>query len=716
MIKELLKKIRAYNPDFDEDRILDAVHFQEEAHAGQKRASGEPYSIHPMHVALLLTDLNMDEDTIIAGLLHDVLEDTDYTFEYVENRFGHDVAVLVDGVTKLKKIQFKSKQENQAENIRKMVMAMSNDIRIIIIKLCDRLHNMRTLEYMSDEKRIYKAQETLDIYAPLAHRLGINTIKWELEDLSLRYLEPEVYYDLAKRVEKKRSERELYIRKIIEDLQIHLDELHIRAEISGRPKSLYSVYKKMYGQNKEFEQIFDLTAIRIIVDSIKDCYGTLGVVHTLWKPLPMRFKDYIAMPKANMYQSLHTTVMGPEGETFEVQIRTWDMHRTAEYGIAAHWKYKEQKGSHDNFDDKLTWLRQLMEWQKELKDPKDFMESLKGDFISDEVYVFTPQGDVINLPIGSTPIDFAYRVHTAVGNNCVGAKIDGRIVPLNTKLNTGNIVEIITSTASSGPSRDWLKIVQSTQAKNKIRQFFKKEDREINIIRGRDALEKDVRHAGYRYSEILKEEWLQSIADKLGFSTPDDMYAAAGYGSITINQITSKLRELHKEKHRNEAPLIPIEPKRDTKKANEQGVSVKGIDNVQVKFAKCCTPVPGDEIIGYVTKGRGVSIHRSDCQTIANADPDRFIDVYWNNRESDTYQVEIEIMAIDRIGYISEVTRKISDTKLNVISITTRVTKDNIVLINVMIAVRNIESLTRLIDSIRNIKSTIDVYRIHQKG
>lgn len=715
MLDTLIDKIRSYNPGMDESRIRDAFRFQVEAHEGQMRASGEPYSIHPFHVALLLADLNMDDDTIIAGLLHDVLEDTDFSYEYVEERFGHDVVILVDGVTKLKKIKFKSKQENQAENVRKMMMAMANDIRIIIIKLCDRLHNMRTLEYMTKEQQVSKALETLEIYAPLAHRLGINTIKWELEDRSLRYLEPEIYYDLVNRIEKKRSERQAYINDIMESLRVKLVEVDIDPNITGRPKGLYSIYKKMYMQDKAFEQIFDLTAIRVIVDSIKDCYGVLGVVHTMWKPLPNRFKDYIAMPKPNMYQSLHTTVIGPEGETFEVQIRTWDMHKTAEYGIAAHWKYKENIPGTDNFDEKLTWLRQLMEWQKDLKDPKEFMETLKGDFFSDEVYVFTPQGDVINLPQGSTPLDFAYRVHTAVGNNCVGARIDGRIVPLQTQLRNGNIVEIITSANSTGPSRDWLNIVKSNQAKNKIRQFFKKEDRDINIVRGREMLEKETKRLGYRYMEILKDEWLKSVGEKLAFHSIDDMYAALGYGSVTLAQVMSKLREIHREHYKPEqkSPEQMVAPRR---KENDQGVSIKGVDNIQVKFAKCCTPVPGDDIVGYVTRGRGVSIHRADCKNMQDAPADRFVEVFWTNRETDTFEVEIQILAIDGTGVLSEVTSRIAEAKLSMSNLNARTTKDKLVFINVTIQVRNADSLTRLIESLRGLKSTIDVFRVNRKG
>ena len=621
MIENLILKIEQYNPQADMKQIIKAYNFAESAHEGQYRNSGEKFFIHPYNVAMILADLNMDTSTIIAGLLHDVLEDTDVTYETLAEEFGEEVANLVEGVTKLKKLNYKTKQESQAENLRKMVVAMAKDIRVIIIKLADRLHNMRTLEYMSDEKKKEKALETLEIYAPLAHRLGISKIKWELEDLSLRYLDPEGYYDLVDKVSKQRKEREAYIQFIIDMLKTKIDEMEIPCEISGRPKSFYSIYRKMVYQNKNFEQIFDLTAIRVIVDTVKDCYGVLGIVHTMWKPIPGRFKDYIAMPKPNMYQSLHTTVIGPQGEPFEVQIRTWEMHRTAEYGIAAHWKYKEGTIKADNFDEKLTWLRQMLEWQKEMKDPKEFMESLKIDFFTDEVFVFTPKGDVINLPNGSTPIDFAYRVHTAVGNNCVGAKVDGRIVPLDYKLKNGNIVEVITSANSTGPSRDWLKIVKSSQAKSKIRQWFKREERDLNIVKGKDILEKEVKRQGYKLTEMLKEDWLKSIASKLSLSSVDDLYAGLGYGSITLSQVIPKLKEFHKDyyKLRDEKNLLESNsnvyaPKKENRFT--QGVTVKGVDNIKVRFSKCCNPVPGDEIVGYITRGRGVSVHRKDCPNI----------------------------------------------------------------------------------------------------
>ena len=580
MLEKLIAKVEQYNPQADMALIIKAYSFGDAAHEGQFRNSGEKFFIHPFHVAMILADLNMDTATIVAGLLHDVIEDTDITYEDMANEFSVEIADLVDGVTKLKKLEYKTKQENQAENLRKMVLAMAKDIRVIIVKLADRLHNMRTLEYMTDEKKKEKALETLEIYAPLAHRLGISKIKWELEDLSLRYLEPEKYYDLVEKVSRKRREREAYIQEIIHSLQKQLDDMNIHCEISGRPKNFYSIYKKMAIQGKDFEEIFDLTAIRVLVDTIKDCYGVLGIVHTLWKPLPGRFKDYIAMPKPNMYQSLHTTVIGDEGEIFEVQIRTYEMHRTAEYGIAAHWKYKEGKSKTESFDKKLAWLRQLLEWQSDLKDPKDFMETLKIDFFTDEVFVFTPRGDVINLPEGSTPIDFAYRVHTDIGNSCVGAKINGRIVPLNYQLRNGNIVEIITSVNSNGPSRDWLDIVKSTQAKSKIRQWFKLKDKDTNAIKGKEALEKELKRQGYKVNEILREDWLKSIANKASINTVEDLYASIGYGNIRLNQVITKLKDFYSEYYRthHEEEFL----KEQTKKTQERKKS-KGSQGVSIR-------------------------------------------------------------------------------------------------------------------------------------
>lgn len=718
MLENLILKIEQYNPHADLRLIVKAYSFARDAHDGQYRNSGENFFIHPFNVALILADLNMDTSTIIAGLLHDVIEDTEISYETIAEEFGVEISDLVDGVTKLKKLQYKTKQENQAENLRKMVLAMAKDIRVIIVKLADRLHNMRTLEYMNDAKRKEKALETLEIYAPLAHRLGISKIKWELEDLSLRYLDPTNYYDLVERVSKRRQEREEYIKSIIKTLSNKLDKVKIEYDISGRPKNFYSIYKKMIHQGKAFEQIFDLTAIRVLVNNVKDCYEVLGIVHNLWKPLPGRFKDYIAMPKPNMYQSIHTTVIGPKGETFEVQIRTWEMHKTAEYGIAAHWKYKEGTNKSDNFDEKLTWLRQLLEWQSDLNDPKDFMETLKIDFFTDEVFVFTPKGDVINLPDGSTPIDFAYRVHSEVGDKCVGAKVDGRIVPLNYKLKNGNIVEVITSTNSNGPSRDWLKIVKSTQAKNKIRQWFKAKEKDVNIIRGKDMLEKEIRRLGYKYSEILKEQWIKNIGSKMSLNSIDDLYAAIGYGSITLNQVISKLRVFYNEENKidHESELLENKINQSVeKKKNKptQGINIKGIDNIKVRFAKCCNPVPGDEIIGYITRGRGVSVHRTDCPNIGlSDDTERFIEVNWDHEKKASYPAEIQIEASDRSGLLSEITQKISDSDLGLISLNARTNKNKIAFVSLTLEIKSIEDLRELMKKIKKIKNVLDVYRV----
>lgn len=719
MLEKLLQKIEQYNPQADMQLIIKAYHFAEAAHESQVRNSGEKYFIHPFNVALLLADLNMDTATIIAGLLHDVIEDTNIAYETIAEEFGTEIADLVDGVTKLKMLQYKTKQESQAENLRKMVLAMAKDIRVIIVKLADRLHNMRTLEYMTDKKKKEKAIETLEIYAPIAHRLGISKIKWELEDLSLRYLDSERYYELVEKVQKRRLEREKFIQDIIKELYKKLSELGIQCEISGRPKNFYSIYKKMVYQGKLFEQIYDLTAVRIIVDNIKDCYGALGIVHTLWKPLPGRFKDYIAMPKPNMYQSLHTTVIGPKGEIFEVQIRTWEMHRTAEYGIAAHWKYKEGSSKANNFDEKLTWLRQLLEWQNDLKDPKDFMETLKIDFFTDEVFVFTPKGDVINLPDGSTPIDFAYRVHTAVGNACVGSKVDGRIVPLNYKLKNGNIVEIITNPNSNGPSRDWLKIVKSTQAKSKIKQFFKLKEKDLNIAKGKESLEKELKRLGYKTTEILKEEWLKNISNKLSINTIDDLYAALGYGSITLNQVTIKLRDYYNEFYKItdekafvESKIQAAQPKKTYK--STQGISVKGVDNVKVRFSKCCNPVPGDEIIGFITRGRGVSIHRRDCPNIlaSEEEQERLIEVEWDFQKRASYHAEIQVRAVDRPGLLAEIAIRINDGDVGLVSLNARTSKEKIVVINMTLEIHDIEQLKDLMRKMRKIKNVMDVFRV----
>ncbi|KXG76994.1 RelA/SpoT family protein [Thermotalea metallivorans] len=720
MLENLLAKIQQYNSNSDLSLIIKAYNFAENAHEGQVRKSGEKYFVHPVEVAKILVELEMDDSTIIAGLLHDVIEDTKYGYDQIKKEFGEEIALLVEGVTKLGTLTYETKEERQAESLRKMFIAMAKDIRVIIIKLADRLHNMRTLKYMNENKKKEKAMETLEIYAPIAHRLGISKIKWELEDLALRYIDPEGYYDLVEKVAKKRREREEYINQVIKQLEEALRSVQIKFEISGRPKHFYSIYRKMVYQHKTFEEIFDLTAIRIIVDTVKDCYGVLGIVHTMWKPIPGRFKDYIAMPKPNMYQSLHTTVIGPKGEPFEIQIRTWEMHRIAEYGIAAHWKYKEGKTGEEDFDDKLRWLRQLLEWQRDLKDPKEFMESLKIDLFTNEVFVFTPKGDVIDLPAGSTPIDFAYKIHSAVGNSCIGAKVDGRIVPLDYKLKNGNIVEILTSSHSNGPSRDWLKFVKSTQAKNRIRQWFKKERKEENIEKGREMLEKEIRRNGYDIQALLKPQWLNVLVKKFNFNGIEDLYAAIGYGGIMLNQVIPKLKEMYKQGQKEEKTIEDsltvhskqYKPKQDKK--DTQGVKVKGIDNILVRFAKCCNPVPGDDIIGFITRGRGVSVHRKDCVNVVNETDavDRFIEVEWDEGRQISYQSEIQIIAADRKGLLSEITNVLSETKLTVTAVNARTNREKIAIINLTVEITNVNQLDKLINKIRNMQGVIDVYRV----
>ena len=722
MLQHLLEKIKKYNPTCNFSLIEKTYNFAVNAHQGQKRVSGEDYIIHPTAVAEILADLNMDNTTIAAGMLHDVVEDTKYSYSDIKEIFGEEIAMLVDGVTKLGKLEYRTKEEQQAENLRKMFIAMAKDIRVILIKLADRLHNLRTLKYMSPDKQFEKATETLEIYAPIAHRLGISKIKWEMEDLSLRYIDPERYYELVDKVAKKRQEREEYINYVINTLNEKNKEMGIEAQIEGRPKNFYSIYKKMYHQNKAFEQIFDLTAVRVIVDTVKDCYGVLGIVHTLWKPIPGRFKDYIAMPKPNMYQSLHTTVIGPNGEPFEVQIRTWEMHRTSEFGIAAHWKYKEGRTSQNEFDEKLKWLRQMLEWQNEVRDTKEFMETLKIDLVIDEVYVFTPKGDVIDLPVDSTPIDFAYKIHSAVGNKCVGAKINGKIVPLDYTLQNGDIVEIITSANSNGPSRDWLKIVKSSQAKNKIRQWFKKDKKEENIQKGKEQFEKEIKRLGYTPSQVLKNEWLEQTYKKFGLHSLDDLYASIGYGGLTLNQVTMKLKE---EIRKNQKAEIKDEDqiekqiaKSMSQKARrtDKGIKVKDIENALIRFSKCCNPVPGDEIIGYITKGRGVSIHRTDCPNAKDLlnEPERLIDVEWNIQSQVSYNADLQIRANDRQGLLAEVTSIINESKINIVSFYSRTSKDKVANINFILEINDIEQLNKLIRKFRRVEGVLDVFRAKQ--
>ena len=723
MLGNIINQIESYNPNADLDIVVKAYNYAEMAHSNaQTRFSGERYFIHPYNVALILADLHMDVQTICAGLLHDVVEDTGITFDEIKNEFGIEIANMVDGVTKLSKVKYRNKEERQAESLRKMIVAMSKDIRVVIIKLADRLHNIRTLQYMPKEKQYQKAMETIEIYAPIANRLGIASIKWELEDLSLKYIDPEGYEDLLTKVQEKSEKRKGYISHIIDIIKEKLDEQKMDADIKGRPKSLYSIYKKMYFKNRSFEQIYDLIAIRIIVDSIKDCYGALGIVHTLWKPVPGRFKDYIAMPKPNMYQSLHTTLIGPEGEPFEIQIRTLEMHQTAEYGIAAHWKYKEGINENTNYEEKLNWLRQMLEWQQETNDPQEFMEALKIDLYTDEVFVFTPKGEVVNLPTGSTPIDFAYRVHTAVGNRCVGAKINGRIVPLDTKLRTGDQVEILTSQSSGGPSRDWLKIAASSQAKSKIRKFFKERDKDFNVEKGKELIEREIKKQGYQVAELLKDDWIKTVADKYNMFTVSNLYAAVGSGGITENQIVNRLKLIYLEKNKDKLELEKIEnleksmdakiPKRIEKHAS--GVIIKGIDNIKIRFSKCCNPVPGDAIVGYITRGRGVSIHRADCTNIhdlSDSDDQRFIEVQWDHKEKATFISELQIKALDRPKLLQDITSLYVDAKLNAISLNLRINKEKIAIVDIGFEINQTKQIEDLIKKIKRLDGVLEVYR-----
>ena len=657
-------------------------------------------------------------------MLHDVIEDTDVSSEYIEKEFSKEIALLVNGVTKLKNLEFKSYEEKQAENLRKMFLAMATDIRVVIIKLADRLHNMRTLKYQSENKQIEKAKETLEIYAPLAHRLGISTIKWELEDLSLKFLQPDAYFEIANKIEGTRFEREEYIKHVIAEIREKLQEMNIKADIEGRPKHIYSIYKKMKTKNKTFDEVYDLIAVRVIVKTVKDCYGVLGLMHTLWKPIPMRFKDYIAVPKPNMYQSLHTTLLGNDGKPFEVQIRTYEMHKTAEYGIAAHWKYKEkeygQKSTDGSMDERLAWLRELMEWQTELKDSKEFMETLKIDYFSDDVYVFTPKGDVKDFVAGSTPLDFAYSVHSDVGNKCVGAKINGKIVPLDYKLKTGDIVEILTSSTSKGPSRDWLKFVKTTPAKNKIKQWFKREYKEENIQKGKDMLEREAKRQGFELHDLLNTEVLEKIYKRFTLKSLNDMYAAVGYGGIATHQILVRLVQHYKLLHKMETAttLLAVSAKKKNKKSPSGDVLVKGQSGMVVRFAKCCNPVFGDEIVGYVTKGRGVSVHRADCSCIRKDDfeEDRLIEVEWADSENScgaVYSVELQIMGYNRAGLLADVSKELYDQGRDIAAVNAKTGKNSDASISVRLNISSKKDLDNLIKKLRIIPGVEEVYRVN---
>ncbi|MFZ7119866.1 MAG: RelA/SpoT family protein [Eubacteriaceae bacterium] len=716
MLTELLKRIKKYNKDADLKIIEKAYNLALDAHSGQKRISGDDFIVHPLEVAFILADLQLDISTITASILHDVIEDTEYSFDDIKNNFSLEIADLVDGVTKISRLEFNSKEEQQAENLRKMIIAMAKDIRVVLIKLADRLHNMRTLKYMPENKQNEKAKETLDIYAPIAHRLGISKIKWELEDISLRYLDAEGYYDLVNKVSSKRQEREEYIEKVINELTSRLEKSEIEADIHGRPKHFYSIYRKMYLQNKSFEQIYDLIAVRVIVNNIKDCYGVLGVAHTMWKPIPGRFKDYIAMPKPNMYQSLHTTVIGPKGDPFEIQIRTWDMHKTAEFGIAAHWKYKEGEEDSDNIEKNLIWLKQILEWQRELDDANEFMETLKVDLFTDEVFVFTPKGDVVELPKGSCPLDFAYRIHSDVGNKCIGAKINSKIVPLTYTLQNGDIVEVLTSANSNGPSRDWLKVVKSSHSRNKIKQYFKKEKREENIHKGKELIEKEVRRQGLHNSNILKHQYLEYVASKANLNTLDDLYAAIGFGGIKPNYVLQKIKNKYKNELNieNEQEILKINDGKEVKDYNklEKAVKVSGFKNMAVRFAKCCNPVPGDKIVGYITRGRGVSVHRADCTNIMNTDDTgRLIDVEWVKYTNANFKTEINIKAKDQKGLLTKVTNTLSDQNISISSLNVKTDNQGFAYFNIGIEIKTIKELNHLIKKLNKISEVISIYR-----
>lgn len=717
--KHLIDTIHTYLPQAKCDDVTKAYNLAEEAHKDQRRVSGEPYILHPLAVAQILADMKIDTTTITASLLHDVVEDTSYTLEDIKKMFGKEVAFLVDGVTKLSRLNYRTKEDQQLNSMRKMFLAMAKDVRVVVIKLADRLHNMRTLRYMRSDKQKRIAQETLEIFAPLAHRLGIFNIKWELEDLSFRYLEPDKYYDLVDQMKQKRHVREEIVNEAIDVLKKALDDAHIHCEINGRPKHFYSIYKKMKKDNRDLSQVYDLFAIRVIVDDVKDCYGVLGIVHSLWKPLPYRFKDYIAMPKPNNYQSLHTTVIGTRGQPVEIQIRTWEMHRIAEYGVAAHWRYKEgnQTANKDAFDEKMGWLRNLLEWQ-DTSNPKEFVNALKLDAFSDEVFVFSPRGDVIDLPQGSIPIDFAYRIHTDVGHRCVGAKINGKIVPLDYKLKNGDIVEIITSKVGK-PSLDWLNIVGSSESRSKIRSWFKKENREENIAKGLDALERECKRLGHDWKALNVGGRPGRVAKQMNAGSEDDLVAAVGYGGFAVNTVLIKLLELHKkdlqkqeEKTNSLAALEKLKTKKPVKH-NGTGILVKGEPGLLVRLAKCCSPVPGDPIIGFITRGRGVSVHRADCPNVTHGqnDVDRLIDVEWDYDGNERFEVNMEIVAYDRTGIMAEIMATLAEMKISILSVNAKTSDTKNVTIHMGISIKDLAQFEFVATKIRRLK---DVYAVER--
>ncbi|MBT9775281.1 RelA/SpoT family protein [Clostridium sp. MCC353] len=728
---DLVKSIRKYHPSDDISMVEKAYRIAYEAHKDQKRKSGEPYIIHPLCVAIILADLELDKETIVAGILHDVVEDTVMTGDEVAKEFGAEVALLVDGVTKLTQLSWSmDKVEIQAENLRKMFLAMAKDIRVILIKLADRLHNMRTLQYMRPEKQKEKAKETMEIYAPIAHRLGISKIKIELDDLSLKYLKPDVYYDLAEKITLRRDAREAFVREIVEEVQSHIKEAGIEAQVDGRVKHFFSIYKKMVNQDKTLDQIYDLFAVRIIVDTVKDCYAALGVIHELYKPIPGRFKDYIAMPKPNMYQSLHTTLIGSSGRPFEIQIRTFEMHRTAEFGIAAHWKYKESGSGQVAAGDeeaKLSWLRQILEWQRDMSDNKEFLSLIKSDLdlFSDSVYCFTPSGDVKTLPSGSTPIDFAYSIHSAVGNKMVGARVNGKLVNIDYVIQNGDRIEIITSQNSKGPSRDWLSLVKSTQAKNKINQWFKTELKEDNILKGKEMIERYCKTKGINLADISKPEYMEKVMARYAFRDWDSVLASIGHGGLKEGQIINKMLDEREKKLKKEVTdtnildgIAEMTNKVPVSKKSKSGIVVKGIHDVAVRFSRCCSPVPGDEIVGFVTRGRGVSIHRTDCINIINLPEDeraRLIDAEWQQAEGadnkERYSTEIQIYANNRIGMFVDISKVFTERQIDITSMNVRTSKQGKATIIMTFDIHGIEELNRLTDKLRQIEGVLDIER-----
>ena len=725
---KFLEEITSINKNYDTELIGRAFDTAKRLHDGQLRKSGEPYLIHPIAVAKILAQLGMDDETIVGGLLHDVVEDTEYTREQLVEDFSEEIALLVDGVTKLGAIKFDTKEEAQAENLRKMFLAMSKDIRVLIIKLADRLHNMRTLEYMREEKKIEISRETLDIYAPLASRLGIYTVKFELEDIALKYLHPEEYETLKIEVTEKKEQRLQFINQVIDEIKEALDQMNMKYDISGRSKHLYSVYKKMVLQHKQLDEIFDLTAVRVIVENVRDCYAVLGQVHTMWKPIPGRFKDYIAMPKPNMYQSLHTTVLGDNGEPFEIQIRTYEMHRVAEYGIAAHWKYKEgkTKGDQNNEEMKLAWVRQTLEWQKELNDPKEFMETLKMDLFSSQVFVFTPKGEVIDLPAGSTPLDFAFKIHTAVGCKCVGAKVNGKMVTIDHPLSNGDIVEIVTSSNSSGPSVDWLKIAKSSTARTKIRQWLKKENKSDDVARGKDALDKYIRKKGYDPRRVGKSGYLNKAMKETNTTTMDEVYTQIGKGGTLLSKYANllfgyfneeKKAEQRKEEEKRQALLSGDGKKEKQQRVQREnpGIIVKGADNLMIRVARCCNPVPGDEIVGFITKGRGISVHRKDCSNITSL-PDsekaRFIEVEWEDLKiGKSYNADICIVSEDRKGIFSDISRTCEDMDVHISGVNAKSGRDETINITLTLSISSTQQMQKVLRTLRNVPGVSNVYR-----